>query len=132
MSQDLSDFVYVEAKERAFEIEIESRKLYEAKRKIYIDKERKNLEAKYSKKEEEKLTKYKIERSITINDSRNEVLKATNKALLKLLNSCQLTLQNKIKDRNYYKELLKQLITQGLVKLREGVVKIRCLPDDVE
>ena len=54
MSQDLSDFVYIEAKERAFEIEIEARKMYEAKRKIFITKERHDLEAKYSRKEDEK------------------------------------------------------------------------------
>ena len=132
MSQDLSDFVYVEAKERAFEIEIESRKLYEAKRKVYIERERRELEVKFGRKEAEKLTKYKIERSVTINESRNEVLLATNKALLKLLNKCQLTMINKTQDTGYYKDLLKQLIIQGLVKMREQNVSIRCLEDDAE
>merc|ERR1711976_1134619 len=89
-------------------------------------------EDKFDKKENEKLTKYKIERSITINESRNEVLLATNKALLKLLNKCQLTMIEKVQDKSYYKNLLKELITQGLVKMREENVKIRCLEGDAD
>jgi len=130
MSQDLSDYVYLEAKERAFEIEIEARKLYEAKRKTYIDKERQSIQEKYNKMEETKSTNYKIARSTLINNSRNEILVATNKALLKLLNNTQLTIIKKIEDHAYYKELLKQLIIQGLIKLREPYVKVRCLQKD--
>jgi hypothetical protein len=32
MSQDLSDYVYLEAKEKAFELEIEARKAFELKK----------------------------------------------------------------------------------------------------
>ena len=39
---------------------------------------------------------------------------------------------SKVQDRTYYKDLLKQFITQGLVKMREQDIKIRCLEEDVE
>lgn len=82
--QDLSDYVYIEAKERAFEIEIEARKLYEEKRKAYLDKAKKEQLEHWAKVEEGKHIAYKIERSTCINNARNQILVSTNKALLKL------------------------------------------------
>jgi len=81
--QDLADYVYIEAKERAFEIEIEARKQYEEKRKTYLDREKAQLQERYRKQEEAKYTDYKIERSSCINESRKHILHSTNKALLK-------------------------------------------------
>ena len=54
MSQDLSDYVYLEAKERAFEMEIEARKDYEIKKEELLDKKMTKLEEDFSKKREQK------------------------------------------------------------------------------
>ncbi len=50
MSQDLSDYVYLDAKERAFEIEIEARKDYEVRREEMVDKKMAKLEEEFRKK----------------------------------------------------------------------------------
>jgi vacuolar-type H+-ATPase subunit H len=54
MSQDLSDYVYLDAKERAYEIEIEARKEYESKKDDLVDKKTKKLEDEFKKKIEVK------------------------------------------------------------------------------
>jgi hypothetical protein len=50
MSQDLSDYVYLEAKERAFEIEIEARKDYESKKEEIFEQKLTKLEEDFRKK----------------------------------------------------------------------------------
>lgn len=54
MSQDLSDYVYLDAKERAFEIEIEARKDYETKKEEIFDQKMTKLEEEFRKKREQK------------------------------------------------------------------------------
>lgn len=54
MSQDLSDFVYLEAKEKAFEIEIEARKDYESKKEEIFEEKLTKLEEEFRKKREAK------------------------------------------------------------------------------
>ncbi len=54
MSQDLSDYVYLDAKERAFEIEIEARKDYEVRKEEILDQKLTRLEEEFRKKRETK------------------------------------------------------------------------------
>jgi hypothetical protein len=54
MSQDLSDYVYLDAKERAFEIEIEARKDYEVKKEELIDQKMTKLNEEFKKKQDTK------------------------------------------------------------------------------
>lgn len=54
MSQDLSDYVYLDAKERAFEIEIEARKDYEVRKEEILDQKVSKLEDEFRKKRETK------------------------------------------------------------------------------
>lgn len=65
-----------------------------------------------------------------INKSRTQKLIAKNKAILKLLNQTQLKLVEKIKDKTYYSKILQDLIVEGLVKLMEPKVLVRCLSRD--
>ena len=60
MAQDLSDYVYLEAKEKAFEIEIEARKTFEKRKQDVVNKELTKLEAEFEKKLGDKETKYKM------------------------------------------------------------------------
>ena len=131
MAQDLSDFVYIEAKEKAFEIEIESRKQFESKREAILKTEKAKLLDDFRNKEEAKTTEYRIAHSTMINQARTDLLIARNKSLLKLLNLTQIKLLKRIKeDHLFYKELLQGMILQGLVKMMEPKVIVKCLNRD--
>lgn len=54
MSQDLSDYVYLDAKERAFEIEIEARKDYESRKEELFEQKLTKLDEEFRKKREQK------------------------------------------------------------------------------
>lgn len=60
MSQDLSDYVYLEAKEKAFELEIEARKAFELKKQEVIASKMEKIESDFQKKLEAKETEYKM------------------------------------------------------------------------
>lgn len=60
MSQDLSDYVYLDAKERAFEIEIEARKDYETKKEEIFDQKMTKLEEEFRKKRDQKESERKM------------------------------------------------------------------------
>lgn len=47
MSSDLKDYLYLEAKEKAFELEIEARKQFQIKKQKIIDEETTKLKEKY-------------------------------------------------------------------------------------
>ncbi len=60
MSQDLSDYVYLDAKERAFEIEIEARKEYEVKKEEILEQKMTKLEEDFRKKRDLKESQRKM------------------------------------------------------------------------
>lgn len=131
MTQDLSDFVYVEAKEKAFEIEIEARKTFEQNKEKHVNTGRSKLNEEFEKKSAQKETEYKIQHSNIVNEARTRKLLAKNKALLKLLNKTQLKLAAKITTNStFYKGLLEDFIVQGLLKMQEPFVYVKCLDRD--
>jgi hypothetical protein len=67
MAEDLSNFVYLEAKEKAFEIEIESRKQFEQKKKVIVEAKIAEVIQQYKTLEEGKHTQYKMYFSEKIN-----------------------------------------------------------------
>jgi vacuolar-type H+-ATPase subunit E/Vma4 len=131
MSADLKDYLFLEAKEKAFEIEIESRNNYKTIKNANVQEEKKKLNERYQNDNNLKETTYKQARSKLINQTRTENLIARNKALVKLLNKTQVTLLKKCKsDSQYYSKLLKDLIFQGMVKMMEDEIIIFCLQRD--
>ena len=59
MSTDLVDFLYIEAKEKAFEIEIETRKEYELKKRLMVEAKGRVLEEAMEREDQHKLTEFK-------------------------------------------------------------------------
>lgn len=59
MSSDLKDYLYLEAKEKAFEIEIEARKIFETKKQSLIQERKKQINEKIVREDLHKETEYK-------------------------------------------------------------------------
>ena len=132
MSTDLIDYLYLEAKEKAFELQIQTRKAYTQQKQKMIKQGTKKLQEKYKRMAEIKQTKLRQKKSKVINRLRNSKLNLRNKVLIKLLNKTQITLLKKCRqDNDYYKQLLKKLILQALVKMMEPKITIQCLQRDV-
>ena len=59
MSSDLKDYLYLEAKEKAFEIEIEARKMFEAKKQSLIQESKAQINERLQREDQRKETEYK-------------------------------------------------------------------------
>ena len=77
--------------------------------------------------------KLKIQRSAAENNSRISKMRTVNGLIEKLYHDARIKMVAKQQsDPAQYKELLKNLIVQGLIKLMEGEVHIRCRKSDLK
>ena len=107
-----------------------------------IELEQDKILSQYEEKLKEREMEFKIKRSTSINRSRLEKMEARNRyfniplifrAMMKIFSDAQYQLYKKIRSEpQFYKDLLVKLIAQGLIKIYEKKVKIRCLKKDVK
>jgi V-type H+-transporting ATPase subunit E len=77
--------------------------------------------------------KLKIQRSATENNARISKMRTVNGLIEKLFHDAKVKMIAKQRsDPTQYKELVKNLIVQGLIKLMEGEVHIRCRKSDLK
>eukprot|EP01017_Pseudomicrothorax_dubius_P049559 TRINITY_DN9231_c0_g1_i1.p1 TRINITY_DN9231_c0_g1~~TRINITY_DN9231_c0_g1_i1.p1 ORF type:complete len:192 (+),score=52.85 TRINITY_DN9231_c0_g1_i1:61-636(+) len=81
---------------------------------------------------EKYITKRKIEQSARINNSRLQKMNARFDVLQEIKQEARTTLIQRLKQSEFYKGVLKSLIIQGLIKLMEPEVTIKCRKEDVE
>lgn len=121
-----------EAEEKAKIIQEEAaQKMEKEKNKVY-NMEREKLLAEFEKSYENYRTTMKLENSRKINACRLDVQSHRNNLLEDLKRDLDVKLRAVIKDQNKYRDLLKKLIVQGLIRLLEKRVTIKCRREDVE
>ncbi|XP_016072456.1 PREDICTED: V-type proton ATPase subunit E 2 isoform X2 [Miniopterus natalensis] len=84
----------------------------------------------YEKKEKQIEQQKKIQLSTMRNQARLNVLRARNDLISELLNDAQLRLARTAADPEAYQRLLYKLVFQGLLRLLEPEVTVRCRPQD--
>ena len=72
----------------------------------------------------------KIFKSRKINDCRMQEMKVRFDMIERVQEDAKKKLMLQAQDPSQYRELLKKLITQGLIKLVEEKVEVRCLRSD--
>ncbi|KAL4438747.1 hypothetical protein ABPG74_013420 [Tetrahymena malaccensis] len=128
----INEFVIQEAKEKSYEIEVKSLKEFEAEMNSIVDKEVDLIKSAMEKRFRQVEMEHRIKRSTAINNSRLQKMEVRNKAMMKVFSDAQYKVFQKIQnDQAFYKNLLKNLMIQGFIKLygEENVV-IRCLKKD--
>ena len=109
-----------------------------------MDKEFTTMKAKYVEEEEKRITenykatlsnqtvKLKIEKSKQQNMARIERMRKVNEYVDQLKQEMKQQVREKLKnDQAAYKDLMKNLLIQGLIKLMEGNIFVRCRESDV-
>lgn len=129
----LEDYIYIEAKEKCFEIEVQAHKEFEKAKAEIIQREHNVIKDSFETRYKAKEIEAKIKHSSNITQSRFNKMRERNKDVLRILHHAQVELCQRIqKDSKYYKDILKRLIVQGLIRLMEKQVKVRCLKKDEE
>ncbi len=121
-----------EAEEKAkMIIEEAKQKMQKEKNKVY-NFQREKLISEYDLKEEQDQVEKRLQKSRKINQTRLEMQNYRNKLLQNLKGELEEQLREKIRNKDKYKTLMKDLIMQGLIRLLEKNVVIKCRKKDVK
>ncbi|URD95067.1 ATPase subunit E [Musa troglodytarum] len=138
--QQMVRFIRQEAEEKANEISISAEEEFNIEKLQLVEAEKKKIRQEYERKEKQVEIRKKIEYSMQLNASRIKVLQAQDDlvnsmkeaAAKELLNvSHHHHILNITHHDHAYKHLLKDLIVQSLLRLKEPAVLLRCRQDDV-
>lgn len=123
-------FIEQEANEKAEEIDAKAEEEFNIEKGRLVQTQRLKIMEYFEKKEKQIEQQKKIQMSTVRNQARLEVLKARNDLISELLNDAKLRLSMIAADSEVYQGLLFKLVLQGLFRLLEPVVIVRCRPQD--
>ncbi|PRQ17502.1 putative H(+)-transporting two-sector ATPase [Rosa chinensis] len=129
--QQMVRFIRQEAEEKANEISVSAEEEFNIEKLQLVEAEKKKIRQEYEKKEKQVEVRKKIEYSMQLNASRIKVLQAQDDVVNAMKDAASKELLNVSKDHHGYAKLLKDLIIQSLLRLKEPAVLLRCRKDDV-
>ncbi|XP_073064791.1 V-type proton ATPase subunit E-like [Primulina eburnea] len=130
--QQMVRFIRQEAEEKANEISVSAEEEFNIEKLQLVEAEKKKIRQEYERKEKQVQVRKKIEYSMQLNTSRIKVLQAQDDLVNSMKESASKELLNVSSDQNSYKKLLKDLIVQSLLRLKEPSVLLRCRKDDAK
>ena len=129
--KQMISFVQEEAKDKAREIETRTEHEYNAAKSKYLFQAKEKLIAENEKRWKNLEIKRRIDRSAAINAARMEIMKARGECMGNLVDETKAELARlTTKHPNKYVGVLEKLVIQGLIKLLEPHVIIRCRERD--
>jgi len=124
-------FIYQEAEEKAREIQSKAMQEFSIEKQRIVKEERIRIMKEFEKKEKQIEIQKKISYSNELNNSRLQVLKAREEGVQRLLADAHKRLGSVSKDHASYKQLLHQLIVQGLLRMNESKLQVVCRKQDL-
>ncbi|KAK4260619.1 hypothetical protein QN277_003712 [Acacia crassicarpa] len=129
--QQMVRFIRQEAEEKASEIAVSAEEEFNIEKLQLVEAEKKKIRQEYERKEKQVDVRKKIEYSMQLNASRIKVLQAQDDVVLSMKETASKELLNVSGDHHVYRNLLKDLIVQSLLRLKEPSVLLRCREDDL-
>nr|AFK46992.1 unknown [Lotus japonicus] len=139
--QQMVRFIRQEAEEKANEISVSAEEEFNIEKLQLVEAEKKKIRQEYERKERQIEIRRKIEYSMQLNASRIKVLQAQDDLVNTMKEAASKELLNVSHHRNIldalshhhhvYKHLLKDLIIQSLLRLKEPSVLLRCREHDL-
>ncbi|XP_004436744.1 PREDICTED: V-type proton ATPase subunit E 2 [Ceratotherium simum simum] len=124
-------FIEQEANEKAEEIDAKAEEEFNIEKGRLVQTQRLKIMEYYEKKEKQIEQQKKIQMSTVRNQARLKVLRARDDLISELLNEAKLRLNWIVADPEVYQGLLEKLVLQGLLRLLEPLVIVRCRPQDL-
>jgi len=129
--QQMVRFIRQEAEEKANEISVSAEEEFNIEKLQLVEAEKKKIRSEYERKSKQVEVRKKIEYSMQLNASRIKVLQAQDDVVNAMKDSASKELLRTADDKNSYKKLLKGLIVQSLLRLKEPSVLLRCREMDI-
>uniref|UniRef100_A0A2P2KXE7 V-type proton ATPase subunit E n=1 Tax=Rhizophora mucronata TaxID=61149 RepID=A0A2P2KXE7_RHIMU len=128
--QQMVRFIRQEAEEKANEISVSAEEEFNIEKLQLLEAEKKKIRQEYERKEKQLEIRKKIEYSMQLNASRIKVLQAQDDEVNSMNEAAAKELLSVSGHHLVYKTLLKDLIVQGLLRLKEPAVLLRCRRED--
>ncbi|KAF7828180.1 V-type proton ATPase subunit E [Senna tora] len=129
--QQMVRFIRQEAEEKANEIGVSAEEEFNIEKLQLVEAEKKKIRQEYERKEKQVEVRKKIEYSMQLNASRIKVLQAQDDVVNSMKEAASKELLNVSQHHHVYKHLLKDLIVQSLLRLKEPSVLLRCRKHDL-
>ncbi|XP_076950547.1 V-type proton ATPase subunit E-like [Bidens hawaiensis] len=133
--QQMVRFIRQEADEKANEISVSAEEEFNIEKLLIVEAEKKKIRQEYERKQKQVEVRKKIEYSMQLNASRIKVLQAQDDLVTAMREAASKDLLNvshhSFQHHHNYEGLLKSLIVQGLLRLKEPSVLLRCRKEDV-
>ncbi|GMH29758.1 hypothetical protein Nepgr_031601 [Nepenthes gracilis] len=129
--QQMVRFILQEAEEKANEIHVSAEEEFNIEKLRLVEAEKKKIRQEYERKDKQVQIRKKIEYSMQLNASRIKVLQAQDDLVNSMKEAASKELLQVSRDHHLYKRLLKDLIVQCLLRLKEPAVLLRCRKDDL-
>lgn len=124
--QQMVRFIRQEAEEKANEINVSAEEEFNIEKLQLVEAEKRKIRQEYERKEKQVEVRRKIEYSMQLNASRIKVLQAQDDLVTSMKDSASKELLRVSQDAKAYRKLLKDLIVQSLLRLKEQSVLLRC------
>lgn len=124
-------FIRQEAEEKANEISVSAEEEFNIEKQQLVEAEKKKIRQEYERKERQVEIRKKIEYSMQLNASRIKVLQAQDDMVNSMKEDASKELLNVSHHHDVYRNLLKDLIVQSLLRLKEPSVLLRCRNHDL-
>ncbi|KAI4353582.1 hypothetical protein L6164_002521 [Bauhinia variegata] len=130
--QQMIRFIRQEAEEKANEITLSTEEEFNIEKLQLLDAEKKKIRQEYDKKVKQVDVRKKIEYSMQLSAARMKVLQAQDDVVNSMKESARKALLSVSDDNNAYRKLVKDLIVQSLMRLKEASVILRCRECDLK
>ncbi|XP_027342654.1 V-type proton ATPase subunit E-like isoform X2 [Abrus precatorius] len=131
--QQMVRFIHQEAEEKANEISVSAEEEFNIEKLQLVEAEKKKIRQEYERKERQVEIRKKIEYSMQLNASRIKVLQAQDDVISSMKEAASkelLHVSHHSHHHHVYRNLLKDLIVQSLLRLKEPSVLLRCRKHD--
>ncbi|KAJ6849049.1 putative V-type proton ATPase subunit E [Iris pallida] len=128
--QQMVRFIRQEAEEKANEISVSAEEEFNIEKLQLVEAEKKKIRQEFERKEKQVEVRKKIEYSMQLNASRIKVLQAQDDLVNSMKEAAGKELLRASEDHHEYERLLKDLIVQSLLRLKEPAVLLRCRKAD--
>ncbi|KAJ8485923.1 hypothetical protein OPV22_018408 [Ensete ventricosum] len=129
--QQMVRFIRQEAEEKANEISVAAEEEFNIEKLQLVEAEKKKIRQEYERKEKQVEIRKKIEYSMQLNASRIEVLQSQDDLVSSMKEAAAKELLLVSVNQQAYQKLLKELIVQSMLRLKEPAVLLRCRKDDL-
>ncbi|KAJ6765370.1 ATPASE H+-TRANSPORTING V1 SUBUNIT E1A-RELATED [Salix purpurea] len=124
--QQMARFIRQEAEEKANEISVSAEEEFNIEKLQILEAEKKRIRQEFVRKTKQVDIRRKIEYSMQLNASRIKALQAQDDIVNSMKESACKQLLRVSNNKKEYRKLLKDLIVQSLIRLKEPAVLLRC------